>query len=125
VTGLATSLIHEETGNKASNASNDQRYRDNRHPVHVKSLSEGADLERAVLELKHGRRLTRILRQQLREILPPDITPDSTHGVIARLHAAEKPLYDALYAMLLEGSLLGAQHGREQVEKMQGTSNNP
>ncbi len=90
--------------------------------IKLTGLSDGADAERLVLEARHARKLTRILRAQLRTILPRTTTPDNTHGVVARLHAAEKPLRDALYAMLLEGALLGADHGRQQVERLQGTS---
>jgi hypothetical protein len=119
---------HQQHGKKAEGKGKDDEgsHKDHQSPieavVHVKSLSLGADAERATLEAQHAKKLTAILRKQLRTILPKTTTPSDTHGVVARLHAAEGPLKDALYAMLLEGALLGASHGREQVQALQGTS---
>lgn len=92
------------------------------HPLSTKSLSDGADAERLALESKHAKRVARVLRAQLREILPQNVSPDIAAHAVTRLQMLRKPLHSALYAMLLEGTRLGTDHGRGQVDALLGVS---
>lgn len=82
--------------------------------------ADGSDADRQTLERRHARAITAALKRQLDAALPPGTNETNIHGAEQRARDAGQPLRDTLYAMLVDGVLLGTDVGRRQTEAMMG-----
>lgn len=81
---------------------------------------DGSDAQRKTLERRHGRVIVAALQRQLDAALPPGTNESNVLGAEQRARDAGQPLRDALYAMLADAVLLGADVGRRQTEALMG-----
>lgn len=85
-------------------------------------FQEGADRERAALERKHTRLIADALHEWRRKVAPGNATVETMRGdkTEARMNENKAIIRDALYTMLFDGAMLGAEVGRYYVEAAQG-----